>query len=246
MLSHFSRVQLCSTLWTTAHQAVLSVGFSRQEYWSGLPFPSPCIALDLIYDIGLNISTLWLYFAEEKRIHSDTFFKKKKDYFWLRWVFVAVQAFLSLREAGATRSLGGLLCYGVYCCGEQALGYSGFRRCGFQALEHRFDSFGTWVSCSTTRRIRDWTCVSCIGRWILNHGPQGSPTLVLSTAIIILNKFHITLVSPASSILGEWGNTSSYLILTSLEQSSLNTSIPTHVSFPQQPYRYLFAFPWIP
>ena len=131
--------------------------------------------------------------------------------------------------------VGGLLCYGVYCCGEQALGYSGFRRCGFQALEHRFDSFGTWVSCSTTRRIRDWTCVSCIGRWILNHGPQGSPTLVLSTAIIILNKFHITLVSPASSILGEWGNTSSYLILTSLEQSSLNTSIPTHVSFPQQP-----------
>ena len=28
------------TLWTVAHQAPLSVGFSRQEYWSGLPFPS--------------------------------------------------------------------------------------------------------------------------------------------------------------------------------------------------------------
>ena len=38
---HFSCVQLFVTLWTIAHQALLSVGFSRQEYWSGLPFPSP-------------------------------------------------------------------------------------------------------------------------------------------------------------------------------------------------------------
>ena len=37
----FSRVQLCVTPWTVAHQAPLSMGFSRQEYWSGLPFPSP-------------------------------------------------------------------------------------------------------------------------------------------------------------------------------------------------------------
>ena len=29
------------TPWTVAHQAPLSIGFSRQEYWSGLPFPSP-------------------------------------------------------------------------------------------------------------------------------------------------------------------------------------------------------------
>ena len=41
MLSHFSRVQLFETLWTTAHQATLSMGFSRQEYWSGLPCPLP-------------------------------------------------------------------------------------------------------------------------------------------------------------------------------------------------------------
>ena len=36
-----SRVQLFVTLWTVAHQAPLSMEFSRQEYWSGLPFPSP-------------------------------------------------------------------------------------------------------------------------------------------------------------------------------------------------------------
>ena len=36
-----SRVQLFVTPWTEAHQAPPSMGFSRQEYWSGLPFPSP-------------------------------------------------------------------------------------------------------------------------------------------------------------------------------------------------------------
>ena len=47
MLARFSRVQLFATLWTVARQAPLSMGFSRQEYWSGLPcspsgdIPSP-------------------------------------------------------------------------------------------------------------------------------------------------------------------------------------------------------------
>ena len=41
MLSHISRVQLCVTLWTVARQAPQSMGFSKQENWSGLPFPSP-------------------------------------------------------------------------------------------------------------------------------------------------------------------------------------------------------------
>ena len=41
MLSCFSSIWLCATLWTAAHQAPLSTGFSRQEYWNGLPFHSP-------------------------------------------------------------------------------------------------------------------------------------------------------------------------------------------------------------
>ena len=46
MLSRFSCVQLFvtqlfATLWTVAHQALLSMGFSRQESWNGSPFPSP-------------------------------------------------------------------------------------------------------------------------------------------------------------------------------------------------------------
>ena len=41
LLSRFSRVRLCATPQTAAHQAPPSLGFSRQEHWSGLPFPSP-------------------------------------------------------------------------------------------------------------------------------------------------------------------------------------------------------------
>ena len=41
LLSRFSRVLLCATPEMAAHQALLSLGFSRQEHWSGLPFPSP-------------------------------------------------------------------------------------------------------------------------------------------------------------------------------------------------------------
>ena len=41
MLSHFSHVLLFVTLWTVARQVPLSMGFSRQEFWSGLPCPPP-------------------------------------------------------------------------------------------------------------------------------------------------------------------------------------------------------------
>ena len=40
-LSRFSRVRLLATPWTADHQAHPSMGFSRQEYWSGVPLPSP-------------------------------------------------------------------------------------------------------------------------------------------------------------------------------------------------------------
>ena len=40
-----SRVQFFETPWTVAYQAPPSMGFSRQEYWSGVPFPSPSLAI---------------------------------------------------------------------------------------------------------------------------------------------------------------------------------------------------------
>ena len=54
VLRCFSRVQLFVTLWTVAHQAPLSMGFSRQEYWSELP----CLAPGDFLDPGTELSLL--------------------------------------------------------------------------------------------------------------------------------------------------------------------------------------------
>ena len=43
-----SRVRLCATPWTAAYQALPSMGFSRQEYWSGVPLPSPGKSLEFL------------------------------------------------------------------------------------------------------------------------------------------------------------------------------------------------------
>ena len=41
MLNCFSHIRLFATIWIVAHEAPLSMGFSSQKYWTGLPFPSP-------------------------------------------------------------------------------------------------------------------------------------------------------------------------------------------------------------
>ena len=43
-----SHVRLLATPWTAAHQAPLSMGFSRQEYWSGVPLPSPKVVAQMV------------------------------------------------------------------------------------------------------------------------------------------------------------------------------------------------------
>ena len=54
VLSHFNRVQFFVTPWTRARQAPLSMGFCRQEYWSGLPCPPP----EDLPDTGIRPSLL--------------------------------------------------------------------------------------------------------------------------------------------------------------------------------------------
>ena len=49
-----SRVQLSATPWTVTHQAPLSMGFSRQEYWSGFPFPTPA-SLTWVLNTGKEV-----------------------------------------------------------------------------------------------------------------------------------------------------------------------------------------------
>ena len=72
MLS-FSRVQLFATLWTVAYQAPLSMGFSRQEYWSGLPFPSlllpshfSCVQLFAILQTIIHQAPLSIEFSRQE------------------------------------------------------------------------------------------------------------------------------------------------------------------------------------
>ena len=60
LLSRFSRVRLCVTPQMAVHQASLSLGFSRQEYWSGLPFLSPMHACMLSRFSCVRLcATLW-------------------------------------------------------------------------------------------------------------------------------------------------------------------------------------------
>ena len=57
LLSHFSRVRLFATLETAAHQAPPSLGFSRQEHWSGLPFPSPKVKVKIESEVAQSCPT---------------------------------------------------------------------------------------------------------------------------------------------------------------------------------------------
>ena len=81
MLSHFSRVQLSVTPWTIARQAPLSMGFSRQEHWSGLPYPPPgyipnpgvkpvSLMSPALTDGFFTMSTTW----ETQEAHSSTIY----------------------------------------------------------------------------------------------------------------------------------------------------------------------------
>ena len=57
LLSHFSHVRLCATPETVAHQAPPSLGFSRQEHWSGLPFPFPCMKVKSENEVAQSCPT---------------------------------------------------------------------------------------------------------------------------------------------------------------------------------------------
>ena len=54
LLSCFSHVRLLATPWTAAYQAPLSMGFSRQEYWSRLPLPSPVLEAKSLKSVSLD------------------------------------------------------------------------------------------------------------------------------------------------------------------------------------------------
>ena len=57
-MKSLSRVQLLATPWTAAHQASPSMGFSRQEYWSGMPLTSPDLGTDYPVEVKSTVYQL--------------------------------------------------------------------------------------------------------------------------------------------------------------------------------------------
>ena len=80
----FSRVQLFTTPWTAAYQASLSMGFSRQEYWSGVPLPSlrECSNFIQLHVLSSFPSTIYWKDCLFSIVHSCLLCQRLWVYFW--------------------------------------------------------------------------------------------------------------------------------------------------------------------
>ena len=81
VLCCFSCLRLFATPWTVACQAPLSMGFSRQEYWSGLPFPSPMSAYSLQICPGCQVLSFFSLPIRET-CHSVALFQAEVGVIW--------------------------------------------------------------------------------------------------------------------------------------------------------------------
>ena len=106
MLS-LSHVQLFVTPpWTVAHQAPLSMGFSRQEYWSGLPVPSPELLIYFGYlPFPCDVSLLFFAFAFKDFFVMQAFFFKRKSFLWRSEILI--QCKISYKDEHYSIALGG-------------------------------------------------------------------------------------------------------------------------------------------
>ena len=76
-----SRVRLFTTPWTVAYQAPPSMGFFRQEYWSGLPLPSP----DTQYAINNELLNDWIHYCSHLREKTTEKSKGRTSEGWQSW-----------------------------------------------------------------------------------------------------------------------------------------------------------------
>ena len=119
MLSHFSPVLLCVTLWTVARQAPLSMGFTRQEYWSGLSYPPP----GALPHPGIKPVSPAL---QADSLTTDPPGKPEKMLLVLK--LICRLNILGLRSVQAS-----------------AVAARGFNSCASWALEYRLNTCGTWA-----------------------------------------------------------------------------------------------------
>ena len=102
VLSHFTHVWLFATLWTVAHQAPLFLGFSRQEYWSGLPGPPQGI----FPTQGLNSCLLCLLHWQAGSLPLVLSINKNKV---KRFINVEIKEHMSIQPLGQKRNQKGNL-----------------------------------------------------------------------------------------------------------------------------------------
>ena len=97
-----SHVQLFTTPWTVAHQAPLSMEFSRQEYWSGLSFPSPRGSSQPRDQAHISsvfcISRRILYHSATWEAHQDSYHLAKLLQPWLKFIVVKEYKLKSAEE----------------------------------------------------------------------------------------------------------------------------------------------------
>ena len=84
VLIHFSRVRLFATLWTVACQAPLSMGFSTQEYWSGLLFSSP----GDLSDSGIKPTPITSPALADGFFSTSTTWEACVSIFWYEWCLI--------------------------------------------------------------------------------------------------------------------------------------------------------------
>ena len=81
MLSRFSRVRPCATQWTVAYQAPLSMGFSKQKYWSGFPCPPPGDLPDPGFELAsltsLELAGRFVTISITSQVHSFSLYPVK-------------------------------------------------------------------------------------------------------------------------------------------------------------------------
>ena len=97
VLSRFSCVCLFVTLWTVAHQAPLSMGFCRQEYWSGLPFPSPTGPITS-WQIDGEIMTDYIFLGSKITADGDCSHEIKRPLLLGRKVMTNLDSILKRRD----------------------------------------------------------------------------------------------------------------------------------------------------
>ena len=87
LLSH---VQLLATPWTVAYEAPPSMGFPRQEYWSGVPLPSPIVITDnkyLFRIYSLGGMSMHMYLQKKKQLQEVLRFKYQMNRMYLIQIF---------------------------------------------------------------------------------------------------------------------------------------------------------------